>query len=521
MPVSADGKQLHYIFTSPEDVSNRTDLSSIQGIIGQFPIEDKRYILELKNVFVDKKTYSKKDEKDAILRSKSLTYPIRGDLILKDKATGKVLDEEKNFPLMDSFAITGKHTMVYNGNNYAIANLLLLKQGVYHRYKSNDELMAQVNTEVGSNLNIELSPKTQQFILNIGNVNVPLLFILHEVFHVDKGQASKYIPSAVWDSNIAEASGKEERYINLLFGKVVPMRMRPRTESISYQEKLLLIKSAIERSTLDADTTAITLGKSFSHVNAETLLLTAKNLIDIHQGKRDEDNRDSLVFKKVHNLPDFIARRFQQGKEHENVTDASRKIKRNLEFLDHDNPKIRNAVVSKPYNKVFQKFVTDSTLSFTPSETNPIDSLETVAKATVLGEGEGGISIEKARSVKTRNIDPTHLGILDPSRTPESENAGVDLRFTINAARDDDGNMYARVIDRNGKYTHISTRQIISSTIGFPGQEGKDEVQAQVNGVLRNVHRKDVDYWLPAPSDTYTITTNLVPFLNSNHPGSQ
>lgn len=519
MPVSAEGKQLHYIFTSPDDVSNRTDLAAIKGIIGQFPIEDKRYILELKNVFVDKKSFTKKDEKEAILKSKSLTYPIRGDLILKDKATGKVLDEEKNFALMDSFAMTGKHTMVYNGNNYAIANLLLLKQGVYHRYKSNDELMAQVNTEVGSNLNVELYPKTQQFILNIGNVNVPLLFVLSEVFHVDKAQAAKYIPSSVWDLNLSESTGKEERYINLLFNKVVPLRMRPKTGTPSYQEKLALIKAAIERSTLDVDTTAITLGKSFSHVSPEVLLITARNLIDIHQGKREEDNRDSLVFKKVHNLPDFISRRFQQGKEHENVTDASRKMKRNLEFLDHDNPKIKNAVVSKPYNKVFQKFVTDSTLSFTPSETNPIDSLETVAKATVLGQGEGGIDIKKARSVKTRNIDPTHLGILDPSRTPESENAGVDLRFTINAARDEEGNMYARVIDRAGKFTHISTRQIISSIIGFPGQDGKEEVQAQAHGVLKNVHRKDVDYWLPAPSDTYTITTNLVPFLNSNHPG--
>ena len=185
MPVSADGKQLHYIFTSPEDVSNRTDLAAIQGIIGQFPIEDKRYILELKNVFVDKKSYTKKDEKDAILKSKSLTYPIRGDLILKDKATGKVLDEERNFPLMDSFAITGKHTMVYNGNNYAIANLLLLKQGVYHRYKSNDELMAQVNTEIGSNLNIELYPKTQQFILNILYLCLELLLKLLDLFTIN------------------------------------------------------------------------------------------------------------------------------------------------------------------------------------------------------------------------------------------------------------------------------------------------------------------------------------------------
>lgn len=515
---SIDGKPLNYIFTSPEDISARTDISAMQGITKQFPIEDKKYRLELHNIRARKKVFDKKDEKDAILRSRSLTYPIIGDLILIDKATGKELDKEIGFPLMDSFAMTGKHTMVYNGNNYAIANLLLLKQGVYHRYKSNDELMAQINTEIGSNLNIELYPKTQEFNLKVGNVNVPLCFILSEVFHVSAAVAGKYIPPSIWASNVSEAEGKQERYINALYGKVVPLRMRPRTGTVGYSDKLLAIKATIERSTLDTDTTAITLGKSFSHVDAEVLLTTAHNLIEIHKGNRVEDNRDSLMFKKVNNLPDFVARRFEQGKEHENVSDATRRIKRVLERVDEKAPRIRGLIPSKPYNKVMQKFVTDSTLSFTPSETNPIESLETVGKVTVLGPGEGGIDIRKA-GTSTRNIDPTHLGILDPSRTPESESAGIDLRFTINSARDDAGNMYARMLDGNGKLVYLSSKQIMDSVIGFPGQEGKDEIQAQAKGVLRNVHRKDVQYWLPAPSDMYTITTNLIPFLNSNHSG--
>lgn len=516
---SLSGKPLNYIFSSPEDISMRTDASIMRGVQSQFPIEDKKYRLELHNLHVDRKDYDKQDEKDAILRSKSLTYPVRGDLVLIDKATGKVLDTEKNFALVDSFAITGKHTMVYNGNNYAIANLLLLKPGVYHRYKSNDELMAQVNTGVGSNLNIELDPKTAEFTLSVGNVNAPLCFILSEVFGVSAAEAAKYIPKQVWTDSIQAAKGKEERIINAFYGKVVPLRMRPRTGTVPYPDKLLAIKAAIERSTLDEDTTSITLGKSFSHVNAEALLITANNLIKIHQGEKSEDNRDSLMFKKVNNLPDFMARRFEQGKEHENVTDATRKLRRNLERINEDAPKIKGVIPAKPYNKVVQKFITESTLSFTPSETNPIESLETVGKVTVIGPGEGGISMEKANNVKARNIDPTHLGILDPSRTPESQSAGIDLRFTVNSARDAEGNMYARVLTPTGKIAYLSTKQIMDSVIGFPGQEGKEEVQAQDKGVLRNVPRKEVQYWLPAASDMYTVTTNLVPFVNSNHPG--
>lgn len=516
---SIEGKPLSYIFTSPKEVSDKTDAATVDGIKRQFPIEDKKYRLELHNVVVDKKEFDKKDEKDAILRSRSLTYPIRGDLILIDKATGKIVDEEKGFPLVDSFAITGKHTMVYNGNNYAISNLLLLKPGAYHRYKSNDELMAQVNTESGSNFNVELDPKTETFNLNVGNVNVPLCFVLNTVFGVNKAQAANYMPAQVWDSNISSSIGKEERFINALYGKVVPYKLRPKSGMVPMPDRIEAIKTAMQNSTIDEDTTAITLGKSFSHVNAEVMLIIAKNLVEIHQGTRVEDNRDSLMFKKVHNLPDFIARRFEAGKEHENVTDATRRLKRNLERLKEDNPRIKGIIPSKPYNKVVQKFITDSSLSFTPSETNPIESLETVGKATIIGPGEGGISLEKAKNVKTRNIDPTHLGILDPSRTPESENAGVDLRFTINSAKDAKGNMYARVLDLHGKVAYLSTKNIMDSVIGFPGQQGKDPVQAQAKGMLRNVPASEVQYWLPAPSDMYTITTNLVPFVNSNHPG--
>ncbi len=516
---SIDGKELSYIFTSPDEVSHKTDQALISGITKQFPIEDKKYRLELRNVRIDKKEFDKKDEKDAILRSKSLTYPIRGDLVLIDKATGKEVDVEKDFPLVDSFSITGKHTMVYNGNNYAIANLLLLKPGVYHRYKSNDELMAQVNTEVGSNFSIGLTPKTQDFILSVGNVNVPLSFILKEVFEVTDSQAAAYMPLEVWKQNISSAAGKEERYINALYGKIVPYSMKPKVGTVPYHDKLLAIKAAMERSTLDPDTTRITLGQSHGNVSAAVLLQIARNLIQIHKGEKTEDNRDSLQFKRVNNLPDFIARRFEAGKEHDNVIDAVRKMKRNLERVDESAPKLKGVVPAKPFNKVVQKFITESTLSFTPSETNPIESLETVGKVTVLGPGEGGIDIKKAKSVKTRNIDPTQLGILDPSRTPESENAGVDLRFTINAARDKHGNMYARVMDNSGKLQYVSSSDIMKLCIGFPGQEGKDIVQAQDKGVLKNVKRSEVQYWLPAPSDMYTVTTNLVPFLNSNHPG--
>lgn len=519
-PVSTSGVPLTHIYSSPESISRKTDEALIKGVLAQFPIENQKYRLEVHNVRAERKEFTTADEKEAILKSKSLTYPVRGDLVLVDKTTGKTVDTEKDFPLADAFALTNKHTMIYSGNNYAVANLLQLKKGVYHRRRDNDEVMAQVNTEAAVSPSVSLDAKKQMLLFSAGGVNVPLAYVLSTFFNVSENVAQHYIPLQVWRQNLSDSAGMEERYLNGLFGKVVPYPIRRANPTPSAADKVRFIKDAIEGMSLDESTTSVTLGKGFSHLGAEALLRTAANLIAIHKGEREEDNRDSLQFKRVANMPDFVARKFREGREADVVNDATRKLRRNLDRMTQaETPRIKGAVPAKPFNKVMQRFITDSTLSFTPSETNPIESLETVGKVTVLGEGEGGIDMQKAKSLKTRNIDPTQLGIIDPSRTPESGSAGVDLRFTINAARDDNGNLYARMVDTKDKVVYLSTREIASSVIGFPNQKGKDPVQAQDKGVLKVVPRSQVQYWIPAATDIFTVTTNLVPFVNSNQAG--
>ena len=517
-PVSVDGKTLSHIFTSPDDISQKSDNALMEGIVKQFPIETKDLRLEISNPFVDKKVFTRQDEKEAILKSRSLTYPIRADLTLIDKKTGKVLDVERKFPLSDAFALTDKHTMIYGGNNYAIANLLLLRPGVYHHYKTNGVLESQFNFDRGSNLKLTLDPENQRFTLVANQTKIPASFLLHEVFGVGQLEAKRFIPETVWASDLASASGKEERLLSSFYESVVPTRTRRQIGNADMATKKNLIRESLSASITNPDTTQITLGKPFTSFQPEMLLRSMGELIKVHRGERAEDNRDSLMFKRVNNLPDFIARRFKENKENEIVKTVDSKLAYQLEKgLRNNNLKIKTMLPAKPFSKVMQKFITDSTLSFAPSETNPIESLETVSKATVLGDGEGGIVVRQAK-LKTRNIDPTHLGILDPSRTPESENAGVDLRFTLSAARDDDGNMYSRMLDKSGKEVYISASQIMNSTIGFPGQKG-DVIQAQIKGKLGNAKRDSVDYFLPSANDMYGVTTNLVPFVNANHPG--
>lgn len=505
---------LRPIFSDPSYINREADKAVIEGITAQFPIENKIWRLTVRDLHVNPKDFNAQDEKHAILSSTSLTYPVKGTLDLIDKATGQVVDTVKDFSLGDSFHITDKHTLVYQGNNYAIANQLQLLPGVYTRSRETGDIESHINTGSGRSFWIDLDPKTGLFKLRLkgtNSANLPLIPLLTSIFGIGPREASKYVPAPIWDVNVKDVAGKEDAVIGKLYAKLVDTRVQ--NAGASLEDKKAAIRMALESSKLDKNTTHATLGKSFTGVTGEVILRAMKSIVDIHTGEKEEDNRDSLQFKRVQGLPDFLKTFYNKGQVSRK---ARSKIQFRLERIDPKNPKIRDALSAKPFGKVYPSFITQSSLAYTPSETNPIESLENVGKVTLLGEG--GISSERGVPLHARNIDPSNLGVIDPSRTPESSSVGIDQRFTISARRDEDGILHARVIDNQGKPHYLSVPDMMKATIGFPHQKGKKIVQAQVKGKIQEIPASQVQYWLESSSDMYTVTTNMVPFFNSNHP---
>ena len=88
--------------------------------------------------------------------------------------------------------------------------------------------------------------------------------------------------------------------------------------------------------------------------------------------------------------------------------------------------------------------------------------------------------------------------------------------------RDKEGSMYARVVDTHGKELYLDSNEMMSAIVGFSDgmKKGSDElVQVQNKGKFDEVVKSKVQYWIPAGSDMYTASTNLVPFYDCNHPG--
>lgn len=515
------GNELTPIFSSPADINNAADEAMLEGIKKQFPIEHGKYILQLDNPYVDKKHYSTADEKAAILKSQSLTYPIKGTLKLFDRETGKQVDEAKDFSLADTFHITNKHTLLYKGNNYSVSNLLQLRPGVYTRKTNNGELETNINTGKGATFSIGLDSKSMMIYfskINGKDLKIPVAPLLMKGFNLSDAEIMKFIPSDIWLANKKMFQGKEETYLRQLYNRLVDRRQQ--TQNADIGEMSVALKRRLSEQTLDKSTTAITLGKSFKVIEPEVLLRAIRNIVQVYRRERPEDNRDSLQFKRVQNLPDFLNRRFEEDKQHKTVTASTDRLRRNLTQMNDEKPSIRSIIPVKPFNKVFTDFIIGSQLSSTPDETNPIESLENVGKVTLIGSGDGGMSSERQATMASRNVHPSNLGIIDPSRTPESSMAGLDQRFTITARRDKEGGLYARAYDNSGKQVFLSSNELMTETIGFPGEKDKNGmVMAQVNGEFKRVPKKQVKYWIPSGTDMYTVTTNLVPFLNLNHPG--
>ena len=110
-----------------------------------FPVDLKTRTLEVKDITVHKKDFGPEEQKKALMTGNSLNETIKGTLILKDKTTGKVIDEAKNFVLTHIPYFTERHTVISNGNEYQIANMIRRRPGVYTQRAENGQLHTAFN----------------------------------------------------------------------------------------------------------------------------------------------------------------------------------------------------------------------------------------------------------------------------------------------------------------------------------------------------------------------------------------
>ena len=471
--------------------------SAVDAVREIFPVEGKLRDIRLDNITVEDTLDTTDYKSQVTAKSKDQTWgvPVIASLSLVDKASGKVIDSSTKVRLFTLPKITDRFSYIVAGNEYQVHNQLRLKPGVYTLRKQNGELKTQVNLAKGKNFDLAFDERSGLFSIQKvggGQANIPLYPVLTHL-----GISPSLVADA-WGPGLQQANAKSDP------------RAVTRAEA-AFGIKPGELKTYLDGTVLGHDTTKMQLGQGFDKVDGPMLLAAAKNLLDVHQGKKPPTDRDSLAFKELHSVEDYLHERIQKNKKA-----LAFRLKRNIDNIRRT--KLTQIVNPGSFNSVIETFFTQDDKSATPEQTNPLEMLSGQYKATIMGSG--GIKSAHAITPEMREIHPSHYGFLDPIHTPESDKVGANLNLPMGVVKDGK-TMKMALYDKDPsdpakQVVTVSPVDAFNAYVAFPGQEGKTTVKTQFHGQVLEVPRAQVNYWTPSAVGLFSWSTNLIPFLSSN-----
>ena len=482
------------------DVREITDVDRARDVLFQQTLEaaqtlpevaNARYRLRLTDVkYTGPERYSLEEQKQALLANRSLGRRLQGTWILQDAATGEVLDKRRTVLATVPY-LTPRGTFIQNGMEYSLANQLRLRPGIYVRWKANDELEAHVNTK-GVGARILLEPSTGVFRFQLGQARLPLFPVLQAL------GATKEQLESVWGRELARTNVavNDPKAINKLYAKLV--REGRDTDPVARTQA---IAAALQKLELDPEVTKRTLGRPHTNVTLDALLDATKKLLALNRGETEADDRDHLAFQTFYGPEELFAERIR--KAHTRLRHLLWKATNRGDLAK---------VPSGIFQDALLAVLTESGLGQAMEEIGPAEILDQLTRVTRMGEG--GIPSVDAIPQESRSVQPSQFGFLDYLRTPERGKTGVDLRVARNLRKGRDGRIYTLVRDRDGNLVYKTPQELADAVVAFPGEKG-EVVGALVNGKIRYVPRRKVDYTIPDMEGTMNHLSNLIPLKSA------
>lgn len=459
------------------------------------PMTDGKVTLGISNPhYADPERFSRKRRKQAVLGGETLSRRLRGTWTLSDNATGEVLDKQERtiarVPYMSSAG-----TFTHNGNEYGLINQQRMRSGSFTRRKANGEIENHLNLLPGSGPSHRyfLDPAKSQFKINIDQSEIPLLPLLRVL-----GANNDELKNA-WGPEVLAANAKYDdiRLLDKLRDKFVPVKERDMPGDIAGKLKVIF-----EKMRLDPIVTGRTLGKPHDRLTKEAVLDVTKRLLDVSNGRADTDDRDSLVYQTFHGPEDFFSER---------ITKDHGRLQKNL-FWKMARERNLSKLPSGALTDQLEQALLGSGLGQYLEEINP---LELVGKSTRVSRlGEGSIGSVDAIPMEARAVQPSQMGFIDPSISPESLRIGVDGQMARGARKGSDGLVYTRVLDRQGRGHWKSPQDLADKALAFAGEKGPHMLGIR-NGKEDWLKPEEVDYIVPHHENTYNAMASLVPFKSA------
>lgn len=471
-----------------------------------FPIDGKVHRLELEDIEItdnlNENDYAQ--QKDARLGGHTWAVPVTARFVLKDQA-GKILDRAR-MKIIDLPRLTNRGSYIVGGSEYMFPTQKRLRSGPYVRVGQNEELRTFFNMAKGRNFYLGIHPTKGHFQFQVDtSKNIPLYPILRAL--------------GVTDDQMVRAWGREVFVQNRVEDQAVRTKaLKVVYEKMSYglqppEDIEAGIREIFGATHMDPANVELTLGKPFDHATGEAILLASAKMSRVGRGEAKEDNRESLIHNDIVDLSDYVVERFRDPLFRGRI---QRTIRFNIDRRDKIAQIVSRDAFQRPVNSMF----TETELSQSPTQTNPLGMISDYTAVTV--RGEGGIQESNALTRGLRALDPSHLGFLDPAHTPEGQQIGTVLHMTT-TTRKRGHDLVTSLLDvRTGKEVELTPTEVWQSTVAFSeelvgGKLKRGQVKATHAGKIDYVPSTKVDYAFIAPEHMLDVNTSSIPFVTHNN----
>lgn len=487
----------------------------VEGAVrSAFPIESDRHVMTLDNLrWTDQGDALRNDieaQKKAKLRARTFATKLLGDLTIKTKE-GRAVDRKAGMVLVVLPHLTARDSYIVEGNEVQTVNQLRLRPGPYTRFTIDNNTETFINA-AGGGFRVIFNRETGVFRLRSGSTNV-YLYPLLKLLGVTDGQLVD-----LWGTQILAANKKYDKPDSpvKLYRSLRAYSASIRDPATMPKEELAsALDSFFKSKALDPNISALTLKEKFDKIDVPVLLKSSQKAIALARGDTEEDDTESMAFKSIYSVEDFISEKLQGA-----IPFVRRYVARNMDRV----PVVTNLVSPATFSSPVLGWFLTSEFTRYSNQQNPLDMASTAQLTTTMGEG--GIQSIFAVTDRVRDVHPSQIGFLDPVHGPEGSRIGITGHLTIGAEKK--GNtLYITVIDtKTGKRVDKSANEIEDATVAFHDQFRKvgtryvpvsRMVKAKAGGQIRMVPARSVQYIYLDPRSFFSVTTNSIPFLYTNH----
>lgn len=437
-------------------------------------------------------------------RNGSFMGRVIGDVHLIDKKTGKTIEKKNGYTLNMFPHANALGGYIVGGKELQVVNQLRRLPGVYPVRAPDNNIHSKV-TAAGLNHDVIFDRDSGNLLLKVKSSHLKLVPLLHEM-GISKERLQEHLGADLVDHNFNQHKGRSElRKFHELTRRVdAPIDHRQLKDEVNNWLKSKAVTPSV---------TKLTVGEAHNHISPNLYLHSARAAIDVANDKRKAADMESLSFKSIHSIEDFVD---------EKMAKSYPGLQRRVKYL-MDRKKDLKSILSpgqlaKP---IVSQFVTSEFTRYS-DQNNPLDIIGTMHTVTAMGEG--GIKSGYAITDSLRNVHNSHLGFLDAVHTPENGKIGVVAHLAHGVKKR--GNELVRpVYDTKLKKTvEITPAQAQEHGLAFHDQftwsggapkPKKANIIATKDGDVGPLHHRDVRYVLPSPSSMFSLTSNGMPFGNS------